>query len=262
MQLQPQLFSLSSLLSGRLFRIPEYQRAYSWEKKQRDDLFGDIERVRTSNEDHFMATIVGLTRGRKRIVADEFTLVEIVDGQQRLTTLIILLKGIYLALNRNNKTEKKLADELSELLVKGDDLNLLLLQTNHDLSDLFSDYIRDGAIPTADALTSADQNIIDAISESQAFVAGWKENGASYVDLIGIIRNRLWAIFHSVDDEGLVLMENTPALMRNQILGFLPAPFRERRPRLSYSRRVCSGLGDCLIARFIAASVMPSAARR
>ncbi|MGB3507276.1 MAG: DUF262 domain-containing protein [Xanthobacteraceae bacterium] len=43
MQLQPQLFNLNNLLNGRLFRIPEYQRAYSWEKKQREDLFGDIE---------------------------------------------------------------------------------------------------------------------------------------------------------------------------------------------------------------------------
>ena len=94
MQLQPQLFNLNNLLNGRLFRIPEYQRAYSWEKKQRDDLFGDIERVKASDEDHFMATVVGLTREKKQIIADQFTVVEIVDGQQRLTTLIILLKAI------------------------------------------------------------------------------------------------------------------------------------------------------------------------
>ena len=94
--------------------------------------------------------------------------------------------------------------ELSELLVKGDELNLLLLQTNHDSSHLFSDYIRDGTIPTTDAQTSADQNITDAIRESEAFVVRWAESGKSLVDLIGVIRNRLWAIFHSVEDEGLV----------------------------------------------------------
>ncbi len=204
MQLQPQLFNLNNLLNGRLFRIPEYQRAYSWEKKQRDDLFGDIERVKSSNEDHFMATVVGLTRGRKQIVADEFTVVEIVDGQQRLTTLIILLKAIQRALDTKSKTEKKLSDELSELLVKGDDLNLLLLQTNHDSSHLFSDYVRDGTVPASHALTSADQNITDAIRESEAFVSRWKESGGTLVELIGIIRNRLWAIFHAVEDEGLV----------------------------------------------------------
>lgn len=138
MQLQPQLFNLNNLLNGRLFRIPEYQRAYSWEKKQRDDLFGDIERVKASDEDHFMATVVGLTRGKKQIIADQFAVVEIVDGQQRLTTLIILPKAIQRALNTEDKTEKKLSEELSELLVKGDDLNLPLLQTNHDSSLYFT----------------------------------------------------------------------------------------------------------------------------
>ena len=201
MQLQPQLFNLNNLLRGRLFRIPEYQRAYSWGTKQRDDLFRDIERVRTSNDDHFMATVVGLSRGRKQIIADEFTIVEIVDGQQRLTTLIILLKAIERALNVKDKTERKLSHELSELLVKGDDLSLLLLQTNHDTSHIFSAYIRAGAAPNAVANTSADQDITDAINECEAFVARWKKAGGTLIELIGIIRNRLWAIFHSVEDE-------------------------------------------------------------
>ncbi|TGT65661.1 MULTISPECIES: DUF262 domain-containing protein [unclassified Mesorhizobium] len=204
MQLQPQLFNLNNLLNGRLFRIPEYQRAYAWGKKQRDDLFGDIRRVGNSNEDHFMATIVGLSRERKQIVADQFTVVEIVDGQQRITTLVILLKAIQKALNTDDKTENKLSAELSELLVKGDDLSLLLLQTNHDSSHIFADYIRDGTIPNPVALTSADQNITDAIAESEEFVIQWQSNGETLTKLIGVIRNRLWAIFHSVEDEGLV----------------------------------------------------------
>lgn len=204
MQLQPQLFNLNNLLNGRLFRIPEYQRAYSWGKKQRDDLFGDLRRVHASDEDHFMATVVGLVRGRQQIVADQFTIVEIVDGQQRLTTLVILLKAIQRALDIHDKTEKKLSDELVELLIKGDELSSLLLQTNHDLSHIFSDYIRNGTISITEAQTSADQNIIDAVNECEAFVVEWKDLGRTLVGLIGIVRNRLWAIFHSVEDEGLV----------------------------------------------------------
>ena len=101
MEIQPQLFKLESLLHGRLFRVPEYQRAYSWGKKQRHDLFGDIERVKASDEDHFLATIVGLSRKseKKKIIADQFSVIEIVDGQQRLTTLIILLRAIQKSLD-------------------------------------------------------------------------------------------------------------------------------------------------------------------
>ncbi len=47
-------------LFDRVFRIPKYQRFYSWERKQRDDLFGDIRELAKKGEDrhHFMATIV------------------------------------------------------------------------------------------------------------------------------------------------------------------------------------------------------------
>ncbi len=73
-----------------------------------------------------MATIVGLRRKKLRIAADEFVDIEVVDGQQRLTTLTILLKAIS---TRWRTADPKHADEIDSLLVKGDDLSLLLLQT-------------------------------------------------------------------------------------------------------------------------------------
>ena len=45
MKLNPQHYTLKELLSGRLFHIPDYQRAYSWTSRQRKDLFGDIQEV-------------------------------------------------------------------------------------------------------------------------------------------------------------------------------------------------------------------------
>jgi len=41
-----------------------------------------------------MATIVGLRRNKRTIAADEYFDIEVVDGQPRLTTLIILLKAL------------------------------------------------------------------------------------------------------------------------------------------------------------------------
>jgi hypothetical protein len=205
MELQPQLFKLDSFMHGRLFRVPEYQRAYAWGKKQRSDLFGDIRRVKEADEDHFMATIVGLARGeKKKIIADQYSVIDIVDGQQRLTTLIILLKAIQKGLDPSEKNEKKVADELAQLLVKDDKHTLLLLQTNHDTSHIFADYIRDGIVPPAVAATTADQNIVDGVTECEEFVTAWKASGDSLIDLVSIIRHRLWAIFHTVDNEALV----------------------------------------------------------
>ena len=66
MEIHPQHYSLDDLLSKRLFRIPQYQRSYSWGTKQRIDLFNDIKQsFRAGNDrDHFMATVVGLRRGK------------------------------------------------------------------------------------------------------------------------------------------------------------------------------------------------------
>ncbi len=66
MLIQPKFLSLSDLLSNRLFRIPQYQRSYSWERKHREDMFEDIRSIKGEPDRlHFMATVVGLGRGRK-----------------------------------------------------------------------------------------------------------------------------------------------------------------------------------------------------
>jgi uncharacterized protein with ParB-like and HNH nuclease domain len=142
--IHPQYLSLSKLLDGRLFRIPEYQRAYSWTTHERQDLFGDIERMHAKGPDegHFMAAVVCLRRKQQILGTDEFHVVEVVDGQQRLTTLIILLNCIKLALHDEKKGKEKLALELGELLVKVEGDELLLLQTNHDSSQYYSTFLR------------------------------------------------------------------------------------------------------------------------
>jgi hypothetical protein len=205
MKIQPTFQNINELLERRLFQIPDYQRAYSWEKKQRGDLFNDISRVKSSGDDHFLATIVGLTRGKVQIIADEFTKVDLVDGQQRLTTLILLFNAIARALRPEDDTEAKLAVDIKSLLVKQDALRLLLLQTNHDSSHIFTDYLREGIHPDRNSIEiTADKNLLDAIEECEQFVVTWNEAGHSLIDLLRIIRNRLWVIFHEVDDEGLV----------------------------------------------------------
>ena len=124
--IQPKHLPLSKLLAGRLFEIPDYQRAYSWTSRERMDLFEDIQRVyaKGAKESHFMATIVCLHRRRVDLGTDEYDQLDVVDGQQRLTTLIILLNAIKLALNPDISKQKRVLRELNELLVKveGDSL--------------------------------------------------------------------------------------------------------------------------------------------
>ena len=61
-------------------------------------------------------------------MTDEYSVLEVVDGQQRLTTLIILLKAIQLGLDAKAAGHAKLVNELQDILIKQDELSLILLQ--------------------------------------------------------------------------------------------------------------------------------------
>lgn len=203
MQLSPRHLTVAHLMQSRLFRIPDYQRAYSWGERQRSDLFEDIREAARSGRDHFMATVVALALEKRLIDADEFNVVELVDGQQRLTTLVILFKAIEKAFDDDQEAGRNIRNDLRRMLVKGDDHNLVLLQTNHDSSDVFASYIRNGKIRKDSAVTAADANVINAAEECEAFVADWQmTNGLT--DLVTTIRHKLSMIYHELNDEGTV----------------------------------------------------------
>jgi uncharacterized protein with ParB-like and HNH nuclease domain len=82
---------LSQLFSDTKFIIPDYQRGYSWGNKQLSDIFEDIINAENSG-DHYtgLITVAETTGGSESWT--ELNPVFVIDGQQRLTTLIILIK--------------------------------------------------------------------------------------------------------------------------------------------------------------------------
>jgi hypothetical protein len=78
--------TVREILEDYEFLIPDYQRGFAWGTRQVGDFIDDIERAIQSGGSHFTGTIVG---NKTR----EFVL-EVIDGQQRLTTTMLLLKSI------------------------------------------------------------------------------------------------------------------------------------------------------------------------
>ena len=77
---------LASLFKEGFFKIPPYQRRYSWDIKQQLDLLNDLVEAYHTKTKHFLGTLsVQLieTKGFDSIY-------NLIDGQQRFTTLIIL----------------------------------------------------------------------------------------------------------------------------------------------------------------------------
>lgn len=71
------------------FIIPVYQRRYLWGKDQWTDLWNDIQNIE-DGEDHFLGSIV-VINPQHSIDVNQF---EVVDGQQRLTTLSLLIAAL------------------------------------------------------------------------------------------------------------------------------------------------------------------------
>ncbi|WP_424355433.1 DUF262 domain-containing protein [Methanobacterium sp. MBAC-LM] len=84
--------TLQELFNHNIFKIPDYQRGYSWENKHRTDLLEDLELIKEKK--HYTGTVVIKGRGEKEGMGKTFQIYDIVDGQQRFTTLIILLSVI------------------------------------------------------------------------------------------------------------------------------------------------------------------------
>lgn len=88
--------NLRSLFGDRVFRIPDFQRGYAWEEKQLLELWDDINEIHKENDDfikHYTGTIYyeEVKPGENEKWLSGITFNNIVDGQQRLTTIAILI---------------------------------------------------------------------------------------------------------------------------------------------------------------------------
>ncbi|BAW41600.1 uncharacterized protein HPF209_1315 [Helicobacter pylori] len=96
-----ELLDLDGVMEKGVFEIPSYQRGYAWQKRQLKDFWNDLEHVsKLGDKFHYMHSLT------LRELENEFenSAFEIIDGQQRLATSLILL-GL-LAKTTQNKDPK------------------------------------------------------------------------------------------------------------------------------------------------------------
>ena len=92
---------LKFLSERNQFTIPIYQRTYGWEKKQCEQLWNDIiKTAEENNEGHFIGSIVYITKGLYEVSSIPQILV--IDGQQRLTTISLLLAALAKVMDDTN----------------------------------------------------------------------------------------------------------------------------------------------------------------
>ncbi len=133
------LINVQSLFQQGLFEIPNYQRGYSWGKKQIEDLIEDLEYTqKQSVKHHFTGSITVLQqkddKGQdkvKVVFPKKFKIFEVVDGQQRLTTFSIFIYCIYNRLIKLGLPHDKSNDILKNVTYNG----TAILELNDDSND-------------------------------------------------------------------------------------------------------------------------------
>lgn len=120
-------YPISDILNKAVFDIPRNQRRYVWKKEHWRDLYEDIVFSISEDKPHFVGSIV-LEGGRKR---DGLSYYTIIDGQQRLTTITIVLLAIMKHFHENDMQDDFLGT-VSYLQSKNN--------SNQDMIILSSDY--------------------------------------------------------------------------------------------------------------------------
>lgn len=201
--------TLSNLLEGKIFQIPDYQRGYAWEEKQWKDFIQDIDALIDDKiNSHYTGTIVIYQPNSKPIEnygTKKLEIVDVVDGQQRLTTCSLYLSIILDELIQRG--EKDIEQEIPIYLRSGSKSKLRL---NNDTADFYYDLISTGTPNTApntihqkrlsDAFAYLKNHIIEQVKQR-------KYNTTDYLkDLFDAIIRKLNFSFYPIEVESEIGM--------------------------------------------------------
>ena len=182
------------------YRIPEYQRPYVWGKDQINDLLDDISFAQQNNEnsDYFLGSIVFQTD------TDDIG-VDLLDGQQRLTTLF-LLTAVIRDLTKNDKLksacQKIIFQEGNEFEGIPERIRIIF-DIREEVKDFVEKYIKEnGKLNDIESLkkeldVSRDlsvKNMINAIFEIQQY---FKECDITIEDFFKYLNNKVLMIYVS-----------------------------------------------------------------
>lgn len=131
--------SLGVLLNKGLHIIPDYQRNYAWTNQQLRDLWEDLGTIGDDGPPHFTGTVV-IEKGEKPLFrhGKPYQIYRVIDGQQRLTTVTILLFCIYeklIELTEKTGSEdiRKTAENILREYIMEEDVYKLKLSLGDDV---------------------------------------------------------------------------------------------------------------------------------
>jgi hypothetical protein len=203
---------IGEVFSRFWFRIPDYQRAYVWGKDEISELIDDVNYASEHNQDgqYFLGSMVlrkatGITDG---VSFEEY---ELLDGQQRLTTLMLMLACI-----RDRVTDDKLKGACREMLFQEENKwkkipgrNRIVYDIRDNVGNFIERYIKaDSGSRSADLIAiaaSKNLSLANMAAGMQTIHASFDDNSrfpteSDFDRFVGYLLNNALFIYVSTED--------------------------------------------------------------
>ncbi len=250
--------TLNDIFSNeKRYEVPEFQRDYSWEEEQWDDLWTDILAVKESrNEVHYMGAIVLQDVENKNF--------NVIDGQQRLATLSLISLAIIKRLNdlveseQEDKENTERIEKLKERYIgKRDAVSLRYsnkLQLNENNGSFYRSFLVQLREPININLLSASNKLLNKafnyFYEKVKEVFGTGQNGQALADFLQnqiaekllfiqiIVKNDLnaYTVFETLNSRGIEL--SISDLLKNYLLSITADSDEDKRQAKEQWQRI------------------------
>ena len=233
--LEPENKTLSEVMdNSKSYIIPRFQRDYSWDEKNLEELWQDIEQMLDSRTQHFMGYLVFQSSDGK--------VFRVIDGQQRLTTISLLIAAalyhFQMMIDKGDDADnnrQRLDAYRARYLGVLDTVTLkrsAKLTLNRHNDQHFSSLTKEMGIPKRRNITETNRKMNKTFEFFQNRLATWGTSGDKLAGALNGIADGLvfttitvkddlnaYLVFETLNARGIQL--STPDLLKNYLLSTL-----------------------------------------
>lgn len=203
---------VKDIFSSMWFRIPEYQRPYIWTKDEVNELLDDLMFAQTEkpNQEYFLGSFVFQSKKADAAHGQDFDENDLLDGQQRMTTLLML----FACIRDLSDSEKVRPSCQKSIFQKGDDIDdipertRIVFAIRQAVQDFVDEFVKtDGGTNreidlekiAANSLDRSIPNMARAIIEMRRYLTD-PEKKIPLEDFVRFLRNRVLLIYVATED--------------------------------------------------------------